>query len=134
MSFKEKLAKYYTKTYMKKYGDRITQVQGNVISVKVTEKSVLWVFHKLLVTIIVKPDRSRNVLKCVYKKNKWFKKPEFMPVYQGNLLIVQGLKSKKGKENKEFVQIINIRNLTTKKDLVPVEGKVQQVRKIQRIK
>ncbi|MFL0269625.1 hypothetical protein [Candidatus Clostridium radicumherbarum] len=134
MSIKEKFSKYYTDTYLKRYGDRITQVQGNVVSVKIEEKPILWLFHKLTVTLIIKPDRSKTVVKCVYKKNKWFKKPTFMVINQGNLLLVQGLKGKKGKDNREIITIMNIRNLTTKKDLVPVEGKVQQVRKVQRIK
>jgi hypothetical protein len=134
MSIKEKFSKYYTDTYLKRYGDRITQVQGNVVSVKVEEKAILWLFHKLTVTLIIKPDRSKTVVKCVYKKNKWFKKPPFMVINQGNLLLVQGLKGKKGKDNREIITIMNIRNLTTKKDLIPMEGKVQQVRKVQRIK
>ncbi|MFL0246754.1 hypothetical protein [Candidatus Clostridium stratigraminis] len=134
MSIKEKFSKYYTDTYLKRYGDRITQVQGNVVSVKVEEKTILWLFHKITATLIIKPDRSKTVVKCVYKKNRWFKKPAFMVINQGNLLLVQGLKGKKGKDNRELITIMNIRNLTTKKDLIPVEGKVQQVRKVQRIK
>lgn len=134
MSIKEKFSKYYTDTYLKRYGDRITQVQGNVVSVKVEEKTILWLFHKITATLIIKPDRSKTVVKCVYKKNRWFKKPVFMVINQGNLLLVQGLKGKKGKDNREVITIMNIRNLTTKKDLIPVEGKVQQVRKVQRIK
>ena len=44
MGFKDKLAKYYTESYIKKYGDRLAQVQGNVVSVKVEEKTILWIF------------------------------------------------------------------------------------------
>lgn len=140
MSFKEKLTEYYTQSYLKKYGDRLTQVQGNVVSVKIEEKTILWIFHKLTATLLVRPDRSKGVVKCVYKKNRWFKKPEFIQVSQGNLLIVQGLKgkkSKKGNQSTESTTIINIRNLSTKKDLVPVEGKagkIQRTQKIQRMK
>lgn len=134
MGFKEKLQKSYTETYLKKYGDRLAQVQGNVVSIKLEEKSILWIFHKLIVTLILKPDRSKGIIKCVYKKNRWFKKPDFININQGNLLIVQGLKGKKGKEGRETIQIINIKNMTTKKDLIPVEGKVQRVQKVQRIK
>lgn len=134
MSIKEKFAKYYTETYLKRYGDRLTQIQGNVISVKFEEKTILWLFHKLKVTLILKPDRSKTVIKCVYKKNKWFKKPTFITINQGNLLVVQGLKGKKGKDDREVITIMNVRNLTTKKDLVPVEGKVQRVQKVQRYK
>jgi len=38
MGFKDKLQKYYADNYMKKYGDRITQAYGTVLSVKVEEK------------------------------------------------------------------------------------------------
>ena len=136
MSLKEKMQNYYTKSFMEKNGDRITQVQGNVVSIKIEEKSILWIFHKILVTLIVKPDRSKNVVKCEYKKSRWFKKPTFMTINQGNLLIVQGLKGLKGKAkvNSETIEIMNIRNMTTKKDLVEIEGNppaktVKQVRK-----
>jgi hypothetical protein len=134
MSIKEKFAKYYTDTYLKRYGDRLTQVQGNVVSVKIEEKTILWIFHKIKAVLIVKPDRSKSVIKCVYKKNRWFKKPTFLTINQGNLLIVQGLKGKKGKDDKEGLSIMNIRNLSTKRDLIPVEGKVQRVQKTQRFK
>ena len=134
MSIKEKFAKYYTDTYLKRYGDRLTQVQGNVVSIKIEEKTILWIFHKIRAVLIVKPDRSKSVVKCVYKKNRWFKKPNFLTINQGNLLIVQGLKGKKGKDDKEGISIMNIRNLSTKRDLIPVEGKVQKVQKVQRFK
>ena len=52
MSFKEKFAKYYSEAYLKKYGDRITQVQGNLLSIKIYEKSILWIFHKLTVSLV----------------------------------------------------------------------------------
>lgn len=138
MGFKEKLSKNYADAYLKRYGDRLTQVQGNAVSVKVEEKTILWIFHKIKVTILVRPDRSKTVVKCTYKRNRWFKKPTFIPVSQGNLLIIQGLKGKKGKENREQIEIMNVRNLSTKKDLVPVEGdkgqKIQRVQKVQRYK
>ena len=135
MGFKEKIQNYYTKSYMKKYGDRLTQVQGNVISIKVEEKSILWIFHRLLVTLIIKPDRSKNITRCTYKRNRWFKKPEFMTINQGNLLIVQGVKGVKGKENRETIEIMNIRNMTTKKDLVKIDGNTPKtVRQVKRYK
>lgn len=134
MSFKEKFSKVYTDSYLKKYGDRITQVQGNVVSVKVEEKTILWIFHKLRVTILVRPDRSKSIVKCMYKRNKWFKKPNFISITQGNLVVIQGLKGKKGKENREMLSIMNVRNLSTKKDLVPVEGKTQKVQQVRRYK
>lgn len=131
MSFKEKIAQYYTKSYLKKYGDRLTQVQGTVVSVKVTEKTILWIFNKLTVTLLIRPDRSKNITKCVYMRNRWFKKPEFIQVNQGNFVLVQGLKGKKGKQNSEQIELINIRNMTTKKDLVPIEGKMPKVQRVQ---
>lgn len=139
MSFKEKMQKTYADAFLKKNGDRLTQVQGNVISVKVELKAVLWIFHKLTATVLVKPDRSRNIVKCVYKRNKWFKNPEFMTLNQGNLVIVQGLKSTAGKkgDKKEFIQVMNIRNMSTKKDLVNVDGNssnFKPVRKMRRMK
>lgn len=137
MGFKEKMQKYYTDSYLKKYGDRLTQVQGNVISVKLEEKSILWIFHKLIATVLIKPDRSKAVIQCIYKKNRWFKKPTFMTLNQGNLVVVQGLKAARGKNTKEHIQIMNIRNLTTKKDLFKVEGnnsEIKQSRQIRRMK
>lgn len=134
MSIKEKFSKVYADSYLKKYGDRLTQVQGNVVSAKVEEKTILWIFHKLKVTIIVKPDRSKTVVKCMYKKNRWFKKPNFIGITQGNLVIIQGLKGKKGKENRELLTIMNVRNLSTKKDLVAVDGKPQKVQQVRRYK
>lgn len=134
MSFKEKIAQYYTKSYLKKYGDRLTQVQGTVVSVKINKKTILWIFNKLTVTLLVRPDRSRNIVKCSYIKKRWFKKVDFIPIHQGNLVLVQGLKGKRGKENRESVELINIRNMTTKKDLIPIEGKIPKVQKVQRFK
>ncbi|SHI39232.1 hypothetical protein SAMN02745163_00161 [Clostridium cavendishii DSM 21758] len=138
MGFKEKLAKYYTESYMKKYGDRLAQFQGSVISVKVEEKTILWIFHKLSAVLIIRPERSKAIIKCAYKKNKWFKKPEFMVLSQGHNVVVQGLKPKKDKKSKntgEMISIMNILNLTTKKDLVPVDhSQMKKVRQQQRIK
>lgn len=134
MSFKEKLIQRNTENYLKKYGDRIAQAQGKVISIKIQEKSILWIFHKLTVSLVIKPERSRNVIKCFYKKNKWFSRPSFMPISQGHSLVIQGLKGKKGKSDRETIQIMNIINLTTKGQLVPIEGdsvkKLQQAQKV----
>ncbi|GIM28125.1 hypothetical protein CPJCM30710_07910 [Clostridium polyendosporum] len=121
MSLKERLSKYYTESYIKKYGDRMAQIQGTVISAKVEEKTILWIFHKVTATLIVRPERSKAVIKCVYNKNRWFKKPQFIQVNQGHNVMIQGLKGKKGKENREIIQIMNVLNLTTKKDLIPVD-------------
>ena len=128
MGVKDKLSKYYTDSYLAKYGDRMAQFQGNIISVKVEEKSILWLFHKIIATVIIKPDRSKAVIKCVYKKNKWFKKPQFIQLNRGNTVIIQGLKSNKENE-KEYIEISNILNLTTKKDLIPVDH--SQIKRVQ---
>lgn len=133
MGIKQKLTESYTKNYMKKYGDRLTQAQGKVLSVKMEKKSILWIFHKIMVTIIIKPERTRNVVKCAYKKNRWFKKPHFISVSQGNSLIIQGLKGLKGKKGKgssEIIEIINIVNMTTKQQLVESEGNEDNIKKI----
>lgn len=134
MGIKEKFTKRYADSYLKKYGDRITQVQGNVVSIKVEAKSILWIFHKLRITILVRPERSKSVVKCIFKKNKWFKKPSFITITQGNLVVVQGMKGIKGKEDREHIQIMNVRNLSTKKDLVPTDGKPQKTQRIQRVR
>lgn len=134
MGFKDTLAKKYADAYLTKYGDRLAQVQGHVLSVKILEKTVLGIFHKLQVDLVVKPERSKAVSRCQYKKNQWFKKPQFIQLNQGHLVIVQGLKGKKGKENRDVLSIINIRNLTTKKDLVQTDQKVQKVQQKQFIK
>ena len=65
MGFKEKLTNSYTKAYLKKYGDRLTQAQGRVLSVKVEEKNYFRIFYKLTVTILVKADGSKSIAKCV---------------------------------------------------------------------
>ncbi|SDL06631.1 hypothetical protein SAMN05216497_10639 [Clostridium cochlearium] len=130
MGFTDKLNKYYAENYIKKYGDRLAQVQGNIVSVKVEEKTILWIFHKITAVLLVKPERSRNIVRCVYKKRRWFKKIDFIQLSQGNFVLVQGLKGKKGKENREEIEIMNIRNLTTRRDLIPLdeEPKVQRVK------
>ena len=136
MGIRDRLTESYTKNYLKKYGDRLTQAQGKVLSVKIEEKSVLWIFHKIMVTIIVKPERSRNVVKCYYRKNKWFKKPKFIGISQGNSLIIQGLKPEKNKSNKKIaltgdsVEIMNVINMTTKQQLVQTEGTDDNIKKL----
>lgn len=139
MGIKDKLTNSYTQAYLKRYGDRLTQAQGRVLSVKVEEKSYFKIFYKLMVTILVKADGSKSIARCVFKKRRWFKKIHFISVLQGQSVIIQGMKGKKGKEHREQIQIVNIRNLTTKKDLVPIKGnaaapKVQRVRADKRFK
>ncbi|BAK81120.1 hypothetical protein [Candidatus Arthromitus sp. SFB-rat-Yit] len=133
MGFRDKLTDYYTKSYLKKYGDRLTQSQGNILSVKVNVKRYLWIFYILTAVVVIKPQNSKNIIKCVYKKRRWFKKPSFMNLNQGHLVIVQALRDKK---NHEILKILNIRNLSNKQDLIPVDQpqpksltKIQRVRK-----
>ena len=142
MGFKDKLTQGYTNAFINKYGDRLTQVQGRALSVKTEEKSFLGILNTIIVTIVVKQDNLRTVATCVYKKKRWFKKPTFIAISQGHSLLIQGLKpdyskKKKKKKFKDHISIMNVMNLTTKKDLVPVEGaqrKVQRVRADRRFK
>lgn len=125
MGFKDKLQKYYADGYMKKYGDRITQAYGTVLSIKVEEKKYLWIFNILTATIILKPEGSKNVIRSQYKAKRWFKKPDFIAVNQGNVILLQGLKGLKNKKNKEatdMLEIKNIRNVTTRKDLFKIDA------------
>lgn len=57
------------------------------------------------------------------RKIDGLKKPEFIPVKQGNKVIVMGVTGDKEskKENSQEVQIMNLLNLTTKKDLIPID-------------
>jgi hypothetical protein len=126
MSLKEKLSSkfgnYFQNAYMQKYGDRITSVSGTILSVKLIEKSYI-IFNRLMVEMVVKPEVGKRVVKCWYKKNRWFKKPEFISVKQGHKVIIMGVTGdkKSKKENSQEVQIMNILNLTTKKDLIPID-------------
>ena len=121
MGFKDKMTKYYSDAYMEKYGDRMTSVAGTILSVKTEVKSILGIFNKLHVFLVVKPEVGKQVVKCEYKKNRWFKKPQFIDVNQGHKVIIMGLKGVKGKANSENVLIYNIANLTTRKDLHPFD-------------
>ena len=121
MGFKDKMTKYYSDADMEKYGDRMTSVAGTILSVKTEVKSILGIFNKLHVFLVVKPEVGKQVVKCEYKKNRWFKKPQFIDVNQGHKVIIMGLKGVKGKANSENVLISNIANLTTRKDLHPFD-------------
>ena len=126
MGFKEKLQNRYTQSYLDKYGDRLVSIQGNVVSIKIEPKTVLWIFHKLMVILVIRPERSKSIVKCVYNKNKWFKKIPFIPINTGNLVIVQGMKGVKGKDHSETLTILNILNQTNKKDLFKTDAKPQK--------
>lgn len=121
MGFKDKMTKHFSDAYISKYGDRMTSSSGTVLSVKSEEKSILGILKSITVSLVIKPEQSKQIVKCEYKKRRWFKKPEFIDIKQGHKLIVMGLKGEKGKENSEVVTISNIANLTTKKDLQPFD-------------
>lgn len=126
MGFKEKLSgkftNYFQNAYMEKYGDRITSISGTILSIKIIPKSY-FIFHRLMIEMVVKPEVGKTVIKCWYKKNRWFKKPEFITVKQGHKVIIMGVTGEKNskKENSQEIQIMNLLNLTTKKDLVPID-------------
>ena len=71
--------------------------------------------------LVVKSDAGKQIAKCEYKRNRWFKKPEFIDINQGHKIIVMGIKGEKGKANSEVVIASNIANLTTRKDLHPFD-------------
>ena len=121
MGFKDKMTKYYSDAYMNKYGDRMTSVSGTVLSVKTETKSFLGIFNRLYVWLVVKSDAGKQIAKCEYKRNRWFKKPEFIDINQGHKVIVMGIKGEKGKANSEVIMASNIANLTTRKDLHPFD-------------
>lgn len=127
MGFRDSLAKKYADAYLTKYGDRITQVQGKILSMKTTTKTRFFFHHYITVDLLVKPEKSKNITRCQYAKKRWFKKPEFMQLSQGHSVVVQGVKGKKGKGDSELISVLNIMNLTTRQDLVKT-GQPQSAR------
>lgn len=121
MGFRDTLNEALQKRYLKKYGDRMTALRGNIINVKVTEKNFLFFVHNLRADILLRPERSKNIVRCYFKKRTWFKKYNLLNMQPGQLIIVQGLKDKKG----EAVEVLNIQNLTTKKSIIDV-GDIKQ--------
>ena len=91
MGFKDKMTKYYSDAYMQKYGDRMTSVSGTILSVKTEVKSILGIFNKIRVHLVVKPDAGKQIAKCEYKRNRWFKKPQFIDVNKGHKVIIMGI-------------------------------------------
>ncbi len=120
MGFKDKLNKYFQDSYMEKYGDRVASASGTVVSVKFTEKNYI-IIKKLVVDFVIKSDVSKGVVKATYKKNRWFKKPEFIPVKIGHKVIIMGLKGIKGQKDSDVIAIQNVLNLTTRRDLLPFD-------------
>lgn len=120
MGFKDKFNKYFQDSYFQKYGDRITSAAGTCVQVKSEHKNFL-IVQKIVVDLIIKPDVGRGLVKCRYKKLNWFKKPAFIAISKGNKLMIMGLKGIKGKKDADVISIQNVINLTTKKDLVPID-------------
>ncbi len=130
MGFKDKLMKSYTDNFLKKYGDRLVYIRGQVISIQITTKRILWLYYKLHVEIIMKPEGSRAPLKSIYKKGRFFKAPEFLKVNKGNLIYLTGLKGKKGKKDSTLVKVMNIYNHNTDKELVETGQKPKITKKL----
>ncbi len=122
MGFRDKMNSSMQEAYIKKYGDRMIALRGNIVSVKITTKRILFIFYKLRVDILLKPERSKNIVRCYFKKNTWFKKYNLINLQNGHLIVIQGLKDKKG----EAVQILNIQNITTRKSIMDVEQLKQE--------
>lgn len=129
MGFRDTLNEALQKRYLKKYGDRMTALRGNIVNIKTTEKKTLFFIHNLRADILLRPERSKNIVRCYFKKRTWFKKFNLLNLQPGHLIIVQGLKDKKG----ESVEILNIQNITTKKSIIDVE-QLKQKQKVQRVK
>lgn len=120
MGIKDKFNKYFQDSYFEKYGDRISSVSGTVVSVKLIEKNY-FIFNKLICDVIVKPEVGKAVVKARYKKVRWFKKIDFIPLAMGHKVLIMGLKGIKGKKDADILAVQNILNLTAKKDLIPMD-------------
>ena len=131
MGFKEKLEDYQRESFIDKHGDRLAPIYGNVLSIKIDRKKILF-FHKLEVNIVVKPARTKNISRARFKKSAFFNEPQFMDVKQGNEVLIQGLKGDKGKDDAEIINIMNLVNITNKTQLVDsgvsVDEIIKQVR------
>lgn len=129
MGFKDKMTSYFSEAYMQKYGDRMTSAAGTVLSIKIEEKSFLGILRTFSAYILIKPDAGKGVIKSEYKKRRWFKKPEFIEIKQGHKIIIMGIHGEKGKKDSEVINISNVANLTTKKDLHPFDhGQLKKAR------
>jgi hypothetical protein len=128
MSFKDKLTEMMQQRYLKKYGDRMAAMRGNIINVKITQKSFLFIVHNLRVDILLRPERSKNIVRCYFKKRTFFKKYNLLSLQTGQLIIIQGIKDKKG----EAIQALNIQNLSTKKSIIDMDEVKQKQKKQQK--
>ena len=120
MGLKDKLEQYTKDAYMKKNGDNIGSASGTVISIKSVEKNY-FIIKTLVVDMIIKPEVGKAVIKARYKRKRWFKKINFISISRGNKVMVMGLKGIKGKKDADIIMLQNVLNLTTKKDLVPID-------------
>ncbi|MCI5726292.1 MAG: hypothetical protein MR274_01960 [Clostridium sp.] len=120
MGFKDKISSNLKDAYLEKYGDRITSASGTVLSIKITDKNYI-ILKKLVVDIVIKSDVSKGVVKARYKKKRWFKKIEFIPISMGHKIMIMGLKGVKGKKDSDVIEVQNILNLTNKRDLMPFD-------------
>jgi len=120
MGFKDKFGKYFQDSYYQKYGDRIASTSGTVVSIKFQEKNY-FLFHTFVVDMVIKPEIGPGIVKCRYKKSKFFKKVPFIAISRGHKVMIMGLKGIKGKKDADVLQIQNVLNLTNKKDLVPID-------------
>ena len=62
---KTKLAQSYTNAYLNKYGDRLTQLQGRVLSIKSETKSFIGILNWITVTIVLKPEAKKYFHLCL---------------------------------------------------------------------
>ncbi len=69
----------------------------------------------------MKPEVGKSIIKARYKKWRWFKKVDFIPLAMGHKIMLMGLKGVKGKKDADILQIQNIINLTAKRDLIPID-------------
>lgn len=128
MGIKNKFEDYQMEVFMDQYGDRLIPVYGNVLSIKVNRKKKFFLWNTLNVSMVVKPQGSRNVQRCTYRKSG-FKVPPFMEIRQGNEVMVQGLKADKAKSKdpQDTIEIMNIINITDRTQLVEGDVPVDEI-------
>ena len=79
MGIKNKFEDYQMEVFMDQYGDRLIPVYGNVLSIKVERQKKLFLWNTLNVSMVVKPQGSRNVQRCTHKKSG-LNVPPFMDI------------------------------------------------------
>ncbi|HEY5525268.1 MAG TPA: hypothetical protein VIK26_08035, partial [Clostridium sp.] len=88
--------------------------------IKYQEKNYI-LFHTLVVDMVIKPEVGKGIIKARYKKKRFFKRVAFIAVSMSHKVMIMGLKGVKGNKDADVLQIQNVLNLTTKKDLVPID-------------